>query len=154
MARIDIHLGGIAAERVVFGHHSTSGGGGLNSDLRIATELATTIESHFGFGESLVLDMGSGQRALEDMRARDPELRKAVDRRLRSSLDKTEAILADHRDTLDVLAALLTERGNVSGDEVRDLMAARGDRMGLPVPDRKGTSVDLLGAKSRKELKR
>lgn len=154
MARIDIHLGGIAAERLVFGHHSTSGGGGLNSDLRIATELATTIERHFGFGESLVLDMGSGQRALEDMRARDPELRKAVDRRLRSSLEKTEAILADHRDTLDVLAALLTERGSVSGDKVRDLMAGRGDRMGLPVPHRKGTSVGLLGAKSRKELKR
>ncbi|MBB3979570.1 SpoVK/Ycf46/Vps4 family AAA+-type ATPase [Rhizobium azooxidifex] len=154
MARIGVHMGGIAAERVVFGHHSTSGGGAQNSDLRIATELATAVERQYGFGESLVLDMGSGQRALEDLRARDPRLWRAVDHRLKSSLDKTEAILAEYRDELDVLAAMLMERGSASGAEVRNLLSVSGDRLARPVPGREGSSRWPLRAKPRWELKR
>lgn len=154
MARIGIQMGGIAAERVVFGHHSTSGGGGLNSDLRIATDLATTIERQFGFGASLVLDVGSGQRALEGLRARDPELWRAVDRRLRSSLEKTEAILVEYREELDVLATMLMDRGSVSGAEVRELLSARGERPAQAVLFRGKALEKLPRGKSQRETGR
>lgn len=123
--RIDVHLAGIAAERVIFGHHSTSGGGGHISDLRIATDLATSIERHFGFGENLVLDLGSGVDALETLRLRDPRLWRAVDLRLRASLERTEAILREYRAELEQLAGWLIDKGRVSGEEVRKLISAR-----------------------------
>lgn len=123
--RIDVHLAGIAAERVIFGNHSTSGGGGHISDLRIATELATSIERQFGFGENLVLDLGSGVDALETLRLRDPRLWQAVDLRLRASLVRTEAILREYRTELEQLAGWLVDRGKVSGAEVRKLVSER-----------------------------
>ncbi len=121
-ARIDIHLAGIAAERVVFGHHSTSGGGALTADLRLATELATSIERFFGFGDHLVLDMGTGPAALETLRSRDPGLWKAVDGRLRAALERTEQILQARKADLVTLADALMEKGRVSGAEARKLL--------------------------------
>ena len=58
--RIAMLLGGIAAETLVFGNHSDGAGGVARSDLAIASDLATRIERHFGFGESLLVDMGNG----------------------------------------------------------------------------------------------
>ncbi len=123
--RIDAHLAGIAAERVVFGKHSTSGGGAHASDLRIATDLATRVERHFGFGANLVLDLGSGAEALESLRMRDPRLWRAVDLRLRASLKRTEAILREYRAELEQLTGWLVDKGRVSGTEVRKLVSAR-----------------------------
>ncbi|WP_276120055.1 AAA family ATPase [Pararhizobium qamdonense] len=130
MARIGLHMAGIAAERVVFGHHSTSGGGARDSDLCIATDLATGIERYYGFGRNLGLDMESALGALEGPRARDPRLWNAVDSRLKTSLDTTEAVLRDYRTELDQLADLLVEKGQVSALEVRKLVSAR---LGDPV---------------------
>ena len=123
--QIDVHLAGIAAERVIFGHHSTSGGGGHISDLRVATDLATSIERQFGFGENLVLDLGSGVDALETLRLGDPRLWQAVDLRLRASLERTEAILREYRAELEQLAGWLVDRGKVSGAEVQKLVSER-----------------------------
>ncbi|WP_275782635.1 AAA family ATPase [Pararhizobium gei] len=124
MSRIGIHLAGIAAERVVYGHHSTSGGGAQGSDLRIATDLATGIERYFGFGDNLVLDLAGGVGGLEALRARDANLWHAVDLRLKESLEQTETLLREYRVELEQLADCLVERGRVSGAEVRELIAA------------------------------
>lgn len=128
-ARIDIHLAGIAAERVVFGHHSTSGGGALTADLRLATDLATSIERFFGFGEHLVLDMGTGPAALETLRSRDPGLWQAVDSRLKAALERTEQTLRARKADLVMLADTLVEKGRVSGAEVLKLLHASPQRM-------------------------
>lgn len=124
-SRIDIHLAGIAAERLVFGHHSTSGGGARTSDLHVATDLATTMERYFGFGECLVMDLGRGAEALENLRAGDPRLWRSVDRRLRTSLKRVEAMLLEYRLELEQLAEWLVERGRVSGAEVSALLSLR-----------------------------
>ncbi|MGF9565105.1 AAA family ATPase [Neorhizobium sp. BT27B] len=121
-ARIDIHLAGIAAERVVFGHHSTSGGGALTADLRLATELATSIERLFGFGEHLVLDMGTGPGALETLRSRDPDLWQAVDKRLKASLGRTEQTLQARKADLMKLADALMEKGRISGADMQKIL--------------------------------
>lgn len=154
MARVDIHLAGIAAERVVFGHHSTSGGGAETSDLRIATELATTIERYFGFGENLVMDLGSGAGALETLRARDPILWRSVDRRLKASLERTEAVLLEYRIELEQLAEWLVERGRVSGAEVRELVATRRDDPNCDTTAERSTSPDVASAKLQRGFRR
>jgi cell division protease FtsH len=123
--QIDVQLGGLAAERVIIGQHSTSTGGSEASDLRLATDLATKIERYFGFGDTLVIDLGMGRNALERMRATDPRLWRAVDRRLKSSLGRTEAIVAERRMEVEKVAEWLIARGTVEGAEVRDLVRPR-----------------------------
>jgi hypothetical protein len=55
--RIALLLGGIAAERVVFGEHGSGAGGQEGSDLVVATDIATTIESGLG-----LVDMPEAER--------------------------------------------------------------------------------------------
>jgi SpoVK/Ycf46/Vps4 family AAA+-type ATPase len=120
--RIAMMLGGIAAETLVFGNHSDGAGGVARSDLAIASDLATKIERHFGFGESLLVDIGNGARPLESLRARDAGLRDRVDERLKDQFDRATSILAKHRPNLECLVDWLMTRGRVEGDEVRALL--------------------------------
>lgn len=122
---IDFHLAGIAAEKVIFGHHSTSGGGATASDLHTATDLATRMERHFGFGDTLVFDQGVGTKALEGLRESDQRLRQAVDLRLKASLERARAVLEGHRAELEEIAGRLVRSGRVSGMEVLELIERR-----------------------------
>lgn len=120
--RIAMLLGGIAAENIVFGNQADGAGGVARSDLAIASDLATRIERHFGFGESLVVDIGNGARPLENLRASDTQLRGRVDERLKEQFDRATSILADHRSNLECLVDWLMTKGRVEGDEVRALL--------------------------------
>jgi len=120
--RIAMLLGGIAAENIVFGNQADGAGGVARSDLAIASDLATRIERHLGFGESLVVDIGNGARPLENLRASDAELRNRVDEKLKEQFDRATSILADHRSNLECLVDWLMTRGRVEGDEVRELV--------------------------------
>lgn len=132
MSTIDLHLAGIAAERVVFGDHSTSGGGAEASDLNIATDVATRMERHFGFGDALVFDRGTGPRALETLRSRDTRLWQAVNLRLKASLERTCALLESYRPALEEVARLLVSRKRIEGAEVSKLISVmREDREGV-----------------------
>lgn len=154
MARIGIHMAGMAAERVVFGNHSTSGGGSHNSDLCKATELATSLERHYGFGGSLVLDLGSGPAALEILRERDRKLWRAVDQRLKESLEKTVAILGEYRAELHTLADWLVARGRVSGAEVRKIVSARRSAQTQAGQTQEGLSRKTKSGKPQGEMQR
>jgi hypothetical protein len=79
------------------------------------------LERHFGFGESLSVQLGQGDRPLENLRAKDPDLRKLVDARLKVQFDRAHAMLLERRIELDLLAAQLFVRGYVKGEEVRRL---------------------------------
>lgn len=120
--RIAMLLGGIAAETVVFGNHTDGAGGGSSSDLALASDQATMLERYFGLGDSLSVDLGKGQRPLENLRAGDGELRRLVEARLRTQFERATSILTDHRPQLQLLVDLLMVNGRVEGDEVRALM--------------------------------
>jgi SpoVK/Ycf46/Vps4 family AAA+-type ATPase len=117
--RIAMLLGGIAAETVVYGGHCDGAGGAANSDLALASDIATMIERHFGLGESLLVDLGKGRRPLEGLRARDVELRRLVDVRLKAQFERVTSILCGYRAELEHLVELLVTKGRVEGDEVR-----------------------------------
>ncbi len=123
--RIAMLLGGIAAETVVYGCHADGAGGAPSSDLVVASDIATKLERHYGFGEVLSVELGKGDRPLEYLRDRDPELRSLVDGRLKTQLDRAVALLSDRRQELDQLAETLFETGHVVGDEVRALLGGK-----------------------------
>lgn len=125
--RIAMMLGGIAAENIIYGNHSDGAGGVAVSDLAVASDLATIMEKHFGFGESLTVDMGSGNRPLESLRISDAYLRVKIDRRLKDQLDRATSMLIKQRTTLERLVDLLVTRTKVDGDEVRMLIKNHDD---------------------------
>ncbi|MDX3927843.1 MAG: AAA family ATPase [Shinella sp.] len=123
--RIAMLLGGIAAETLVYGCHADGAGGAPTSDLMVASDLATRLERHFGFGGVLSVELGKGDRPLEYLRARDPELRSLVDARLKTQFDRAVALLSERRQELDRLTEALIDTGHVIGDEVRALLGVK-----------------------------
>lgn len=111
-------MGGMAAETVMYGDYSSAAGGDLGSDLAVASDVATMIERRLGFGSDLGFQIGSGRRPLEEMRERDPELRRLVDEHLRAELERAICLLERHRDSLDRIAEELFSKRPLSGDDV------------------------------------
>lgn len=121
--RIAMLLGGLAAETLVYGCGSDSAGGDPSSDLALASDLATRLERHFGLGESLSVELGRGERPLEYLRDRDPELRRLVDARLKVQFERAIDLLSEHRAELDRLVEMLVTKYRVEGAEVRALLS-------------------------------
>jgi ATP-dependent Zn protease len=119
---IAIFLGGMAAERVVFGDHIIGSGGEAGSDLAIASDMATMMERNFGFGDGLLTDVGSGPRPLEQMRRYDHGLREAVNRRLELEAARASKLIEARREKLDELASLLAEKSELTADEVAEVV--------------------------------
>jgi cell division protease FtsH len=115
-------LAGTAAELVVLGDRADGAGGAPSSDLVLATDAATRVERQLGLGENLSADLGKGDRPLEHLRATDPDLRRLVDRRLKTQFDRAVDLLAGYRPQLDRLVELLLSNGSVQGARVRDLL--------------------------------
>lgn len=127
--RMAVTLAGIAAERVVFGNHASGAGGAASSDLAVATDIATRMESNFGFGDSLVVSLGSPQNSLETLRERNPDLMAAVDRRMKVQLERMMVIISDRRDVLDGIVLKLLNGHSVSGSEILEIVARGTDAL-------------------------
>lgn len=121
--RMAVTLAGIAAEHAVFGNHASGAGGAASSDLAVAADIATSMESHFGFGDSLVVSLGSPQNSLETLRRRNPDLMAAVDRRMKVQLERMRVIISDRRDVLDGIVLKLLNDHSVSGAEISEIVA-------------------------------
>ncbi len=144
-----VRLGGRAAELVVFGHGST----GAANDLAEATQLAIRMVREFGLSPTLgpVGYTPEGPRYLggpiEDglRRPYSEETQRVVDeevgRLLREAEQRAVALLRDHRDALDWLAARLVERETIDGSVVLDVLhgkrelVPRAGRVQPPVRD-------------------
>jgi cell division protease FtsH len=125
-----VRLGGRAAELVVFGHGST----GAANDLAEATQLAVRMVREFGLSPALgpvgYSDQGpqflggpvqDGLRrpySEETQRVVDQE----VSRLLREAEERAVAMLNDHRDALDWLAARLVEKETIDGKVVLEVL--------------------------------
>ncbi len=118
---IAIFLGGMAAERAIFGDHFAGSGGDASADLVLATDFATMIERSFGFGDGLVTDLGSGSRPMESLRRADPLLRKTVRQRLDNEYKRAAEILLKRRSALELLAARLSQNLELSAEDVREI---------------------------------
>ncbi len=125
-----VRLGGRAAELVVFGHGST----GAANDLAEATQLAVRMVREFGLSPALgpvgYSDQGSQYLGgpIQDglRRPFSEETQRVVDqevsRLLREAEERAVAMLNDHRDQLDWLAARLVETETVDGSVVLEVL--------------------------------
>jgi len=125
-----VRLGGRAAELVVFGHGST----GAANDLAEATQLAIRMVREFGLSPALgpvgYSDQGSQYLGgpIQDglRRPFSEETQRVVDqevsRLLREAEERAVAMLNDHREELDWLAARLVEKETVDGSVVLEVL--------------------------------
>jgi cell division protease FtsH len=125
-----VRLGGRAAELVVFGHGST----GAANDLAEATNLAIRMVREFGLSPALGpvgYSDQSGQYLggpVQDglRRPYSEETQRVVDqevsRLLREAEERAVAMLNEHRDQLDWLAARLVEKETVDGSAVLEVL--------------------------------
>jgi cell division protease FtsH len=125
-----VRLGGRAAELVVFGHGST----GAANDLAEATQLAVRMVREFGLSSALG-PVGYGSDSPQYLggpiqdglrRPYSEETQRVVDeevaRLLREAEQRAVAMLNDHREELDWLAARLVEKETVDGSVVLEVL--------------------------------
>lgn len=132
LEKIDVLLGGRAAEQLVFGDVTT----GAQNDLQRATDIARSMVTLYGMTENLgqvtyqeapnpfLQQMGvPGRREMSDATARmiDDELRRIVDDRLHAVLET----LGEHRDLLERVAKKLLEQETIEADEFAELIGRK-----------------------------
>lgn len=129
MSEITVRLAGRAAEELVFGDPLAGSGGPPESDLGVATDMATLLETGVGFGRHQPLLY----RATSDrshMLALDPRLAARVNARLEECYDRAKAILATERDTHLWLAETILRHGVLEGDDLEAVLAGVRRRLG------------------------
>ncbi|TAY27680.1 AAA family ATPase (plasmid) [Rhizobium leguminosarum] len=118
--QICLLLGGIAAERLLFGGHSDGAGNGPTSDLAVATDLALQMETRTGLGSRLQ-NFGRGT-SWEDFSPHSvPWLMEKIESILKTELARAIDILESKRELLIAVTNELDEKGVVSSDRVNTL---------------------------------
>ncbi|GAB3979508.1 ATP-dependent zinc metalloprotease FtsH [Actinoallomurus acanthiterrae] len=129
---LTVRLGGRAAELVVFGEGST----GAADDLSGATQIAARMVREFGLSPALgPVGYASGTPQYLGAPAEDAlrrpyseQTQRIIDeeiaRLLRHAEERAVAMLRDHRQALDRLAALLLEHETIAGDAVLNVLRA------------------------------
>ncbi|MDI3328281.1 MAG: ATP-dependent zinc metalloprotease FtsH [Alicyclobacillaceae bacterium] len=127
--RVSGLLGGRVAEQLVLGEIST----GAHNDLERATEIVRRMVTEFGMSEKLG-PMQFGHRQGQVFLGRDiaheqnysDAIAYEIDKEMRRIIDecyrRTEQVLTEHRDKLELLAQTLLERETVDAEEIKQLM--------------------------------
>jgi len=114
LERLEVVLGGRAAEEIVFGAEGVTGG--AQSDLKVATDAAVQMTTRFGLGPD-----GSLLWTETPTDAQREEAGRILSGTYQTVLGK----LRESDDELRLLADQLEERQELTGDEVRALMNGR-----------------------------
>ncbi|UEM13232.1 AAA family ATPase [Bradyrhizobium barranii subsp. barranii] len=120
--RTIVHLGGRAAEVVVYdGDCAANAGGDESSDLALATRAIASLRLSTGLGGGLAY-LGDPQSAMDLLRI-DPNLRRLVDQDLVRLHETAVTIVRRHRAALDAIASVLVAKRHLSGVEARRIFA-------------------------------
>jgi ATP-dependent Zn protease len=113
-----VALAGRAAEEVVYGAGSRSGGG--ESDLAKATEFALMLETRMGGGIYGPLHIGKAETSTLLMM---PEIRHAVAQRLIDSQARAVALVRDNLAAVNALTEAILIEGYLGSDAIDDVIA-------------------------------
>lgn len=114
-----VHLGGRAAERLVFGEISGGSGGGRQSDLAAATELALTYHMRSGLGCRGPIWSNVGiEPAIQD-----PKVQERLRRQLVAAETRAGRVLTRHRALLMSMASALLQQRRLAGPELADWLS-------------------------------
>jgi cell division protease FtsH len=135
LERLDVMLGGRAAEEIAFGEIST----GSSDDLQRASDLAQDMVSRFGMSEALGLATFEEPRLAPFLDVPGQQSRRfseataeTIDGEVKALLDgayrRVKETLEGHRSALDALARLLMEREVVDRDMLLGLLGLPSER--------------------------
>jgi len=123
LERIETALAGRAAEELVFGADDVglgAGGPSTNSDLAVATSIATLLVCQSGLGQDGGLHWTS---------APTPAQLRQIDRLLRNSYRATLARLRAHRSLLDQLSEALVREQELDRRQLRAIVSAHDSQL-------------------------
>jgi cell division protease FtsH len=132
-ARIAFAMGGRVAEELVFGVYTT----GAGNDIKQASNLARRMVTEFGMSDVLgPISYASDEESVflgRDFTSRSRNYSEAVARQIDDEVHKlvtagyerARAVLTEHRDVLDRLAAALLERETIDGEEMAAVIENR-----------------------------
>jgi ATP-dependent Zn protease len=118
LERLGTILAGRAAEEIEFGADDIGAGAGgpqQSSDLAVATRLATLIVCQSGLGDDGGLRWTTNASASQEGE---------IDGLLRKTYDQTRGLLQQHKILLDRVAAVLLQKQELSGEELRALASS------------------------------
>lgn len=121
-------MGGLAAEELVFGEHST----GAEQDLTRASDLARDMVGRYGMGSRRrrlmshdVDEYLSGEAALAEISDQTHmEMEGEVDRLLKEAEHEASRLLDAHRDLLDSIAGRLVTEETLEGGELHRILSS------------------------------
>ena len=134
LGRLAMAYGGRVAEELVFGAEKVTTG--ASQDIQQATEMARRMVTQFGMSE-VVGPIAVGDRESEIFLGREVVQRREISERtaelvdtelkrlLGDAFERARAILLEHREVLDRLAAALLERETLDRDEILLVAAGR-----------------------------
>jgi cell division protease FtsH len=134
LGRLAMAYGGRVAEELVFGPDKVTTG--ASQDIQQATEMARRMVTQFGMSE-VVGPIAVGDREAEIFLGREVVQRREISERtaelvdtelkrvLGNAFERARAILLEHREVLDRLAASLLERETLDRDEILLVAAGR-----------------------------
>lgn len=105
-AQICTLLGGLAAEKVVFGETTDGSGGGSHSDLAEATRIALRMEASFGFGNGLAF-LATMDLCDETLLRQNSHLHQRVNEILQIQFDRAVGIIEKKAKNVSAIAAKL-----------------------------------------------
>jgi len=129
LAEVDVLLGGRAAEEVFFKEIST----GAGNDLERATDIIKSMVQIYGMSDVAGLMVLEKQRSSflggamqQQSREYSEQMAQDMDAYIKSTLaehyEAVKARLEEYRDAIENMVALLYEKENISGAQVRDII--------------------------------
>jgi cell division protease FtsH len=114
-------MGGRAAEQLVLGEYSAGAGGGSDSDLAKATQIATAAEISWGLGSSRVW-LGDAEHGVSRL-VQDAMLRQKIEVQLSRAECEAGRLLEIHREVLIDLATALCRHHRIEGSDLARLLS-------------------------------
>jgi cell division protease FtsH len=140
---IVVSMGGMAAEEIWFGEST----GGPGHDLLNATNQAAAMLGFYGMGESLISYLAMGNNAFGSGPIQailsNPEAREAIGKLLQECKHDAVELLRRNEPAVRALAERLLEKDEVPGEEIEELMRAKGVARATPTFK---PALELLGA--------
>lgn len=122
LARLDVSMGGRAAEELIFGDSEVTSG--ASSDFKAATDMARAMVTKFGMSKAVGLVAHDYKNDGDDI---STETRLVIEKEVRELLqmayENAKNILTTHQEELHMLAKALLEHETLTGNQIKELLA-------------------------------